>query len=63
MGPGGGNEKSVPLIVWPHGGPHSAFANYCIMEASLFASLGKSEFADSTDFLVISHIVYPSAFL
>ncbi|XP_018575043.1 acylamino-acid-releasing enzyme [Anoplophora glabripennis] len=40
VGPKNGNEKSVPLIVWPHGGPHSAFANYCIMEASLFASFG-----------------------
>ncbi|KAH1012228.1 hypothetical protein HUJ05_011421 [Dendroctonus ponderosae] len=35
-----GDDQKVPLIVWPHGGPHSAFANYFILEAALFLSLG-----------------------
>ncbi|CAH0554422.1 unnamed protein product [Brassicogethes aeneus] len=36
IGPKSAPERSVPLIVWPHGGPHSAFANYLMMEAALF---------------------------
>ncbi|KAJ8927445.1 hypothetical protein NQ314_020115 [Rhamnusium bicolor] len=40
IGPKNGNSKSVPLIVWPHGGPHSAFSNNFIMEASVFLSFG-----------------------
>ncbi|XP_013143023.1 PREDICTED: acylamino-acid-releasing enzyme-like [Papilio polytes] len=33
-------EKKLPLIVWPHGGPHSAFANAFSLEAALFNMLG-----------------------
>ncbi|XP_022905429.2 acylamino-acid-releasing enzyme-like isoform X1 [Onthophagus taurus] len=40
FGPQSAQENSYPLIVWPHGGPHSAFANYFFLEAGLFASLG-----------------------
>ncbi|XP_050303713.1 acylamino-acid-releasing enzyme-like [Anthonomus grandis grandis] len=40
VGPASGKDQSVPLIVWPHGGPHSAFANYFFLEAALFLSLG-----------------------
>nr|AEE63650.1 unknown [Dendroctonus ponderosae] len=40
LGPSAGDDQKVPLIVWPHGGPHSAFANYFILEAALFLSLG-----------------------
>ncbi|KAL4719679.1 hypothetical protein ACJJTC_003000, partial [Scirpophaga incertulas] len=32
----------VPLIVWPHGGPHSGFVNSFSMEAALFTMLGFS---------------------
>lgn len=41
VGPKGGAEKEVPLIVFPHGGPHSAFGNYLFLECALFTSLGK----------------------
>lgn len=44
IGPQGGAEKEVPLIVFPHGGPHSAFANYLFLECALFTSLGKYMF-------------------
>ncbi|XP_023024331.2 acylamino-acid-releasing enzyme [Leptinotarsa decemlineata] len=40
LGPKSGNDKSVPLIVWPHGGPHSAFANNLFLESALFLSFG-----------------------
>ncbi|CAH2038013.1 unnamed protein product, partial [Iphiclides podalirius] len=30
----------LPLIVWPHGGPHSGFVNSYSLEAALFAMLG-----------------------
>lgn len=40
MGPKTAPEKSTNLVVWPHGGPHSAFANTFSLEASLFLSLG-----------------------
>ncbi|XP_076266303.1 acylamino-acid-releasing enzyme-like isoform X2 [Rhynchophorus ferrugineus] len=40
LGPNRGENKTVPLIVWPHGGPHSAFANYFFLEAAMFLSLG-----------------------
>lgn len=33
-----GSDKSVPLILWPHGGPHSAFGNYLFLEETLFLS-------------------------
>ncbi|XP_066246255.1 acylamino-acid-releasing enzyme-like isoform X2 [Euwallacea similis] len=40
LGPSSGSVKTVPLIVWPHGGPHAAFANYYFLEEALFLSLG-----------------------
>lgn len=40
MGPKTGAEHEYPLIVWPHGGPHSVFANNLSLEESLFLSLG-----------------------
>lgn len=40
MGPKSGDEKSVPLIVYPHGGPHSAYANNFSLELSFLLSLG-----------------------
>ncbi|GJQ85226.1 hypothetical protein Trydic_g13066 [Trypoxylus dichotomus] len=40
VGPETGAEASIPLIVWPHGGPHSAFANNLSLEMSLFLQLG-----------------------
>lgn len=42
LGPKSDNEKKVPLIVWPHGGPHSAFANYFFLGAAFFLSQGYS---------------------
>lgn len=41
VGPKDGAGKSVPLIVWPHGGPHSSFANYLALEVLIFLSAGK----------------------
>ncbi|XP_066583990.1 acylamino-acid-releasing enzyme-like [Prorops nasuta] len=35
-----GEEKSVPLIVTAHGGPHSNYCNLFDMEAALFTMLG-----------------------
>ncbi|CAH0579001.1 unnamed protein product [Chrysodeixis includens] len=32
--------KKLPLIVWPHGGPHGNFVNAFSMEAALFSMLG-----------------------
>ncbi|XP_075973190.1 acylamino-acid-releasing enzyme-like isoform X1 [Anticarsia gemmatalis] len=32
--------KKLPLIVWPHGGPHSNFVNGFSLEAALFNMLG-----------------------
>ncbi|XP_074102396.1 acylamino-acid-releasing enzyme isoform X1 [Cotesia typhae] len=40
FGPKTGADKSCPLIVVPHGGPHSAFANIFSLEASLYTLLG-----------------------
>ncbi|KAI4460703.1 serine peptidase s9 family member [Holotrichia oblita] len=40
IGPKTEAEASVPLIIWPHGGPHSAFANNLSLEAALFLKLG-----------------------
>ncbi|KAJ8934689.1 hypothetical protein NQ318_015158 [Aromia moschata] len=40
VGPKTGENKSVPLVIWPHGGPHSVFANYFILEAATFLSFG-----------------------
>ncbi|XP_060528020.1 acylamino-acid-releasing enzyme-like [Cylas formicarius] len=39
LGPSSGNEKEIPLVVWPHGGPHSAFGNYLFLEAAMFLSM------------------------
>ncbi|KPJ08344.1 Acylamino-acid-releasing enzyme [Papilio machaon] len=33
-------DKKFPLIVWPHGGPHTAFVNAFSLEAALFNMLG-----------------------
>lgn len=40
LGPKTGKDKSVPLIIVPHGGPHSNFANVFSVDCSLFALLG-----------------------
>lgn len=40
LGPQTGAEKEVPLIIFPHGGPHSAFANNLSLECSMYLSLG-----------------------
>ncbi|KAI4497982.1 hypothetical protein M0802_006806 [Mischocyttarus mexicanus] len=40
FGPKGGKDKSVALIVIPHGGPHSNFVNSFSFEHSMFALLG-----------------------
>lgn len=34
------DDVKLPLIVWPHGGPHSCFTNSYSLEAALFAKLG-----------------------
>ncbi|XP_017769559.1 PREDICTED: acylamino-acid-releasing enzyme-like isoform X2 [Nicrophorus vespilloides] len=33
-------ESKIPLIVWPHGGPHSAYANNLFLEGCFFLSQG-----------------------
>ncbi|KOB73692.1 putative acylpeptide hydrolase, partial [Operophtera brumata] len=33
-------SKAVPLIVWPHGGPHSSFVDAYSLEAAFFKMLG-----------------------
>ncbi|XP_041978273.1 acylamino-acid-releasing enzyme-like isoform X2 [Aricia agestis] len=38
MGPSSGTN--YPLIVWPHGGPHSAFSNTYFLEAAFYNMLG-----------------------
>ncbi|XP_050346511.1 acylamino-acid-releasing enzyme-like isoform X2 [Nymphalis io] len=40
MGPEAG--EACPLVVWPHGGPHSAFCNAYSLEAAFFNMLGFS---------------------
>ncbi|XP_072932261.1 acylamino-acid-releasing enzyme-like [Epargyreus clarus] len=35
-----GGERNAPLVVWPHGGPHSGFVNAYSLEAALFNLLG-----------------------
>ncbi|CAH1156028.1 unnamed protein product [Phaedon cochleariae] len=40
VGPKTGQEKTVPLVVWPHGGPHSAFANFFFLEAAISLYFG-----------------------
>ncbi|XP_060802814.1 acylamino-acid-releasing enzyme isoform X2 [Amyelois transitella] len=34
------SDKKLPLIVWPHGGPHSGFVNAFSIEAALHSMLG-----------------------
>ncbi|XP_053607097.1 acylamino-acid-releasing enzyme-like isoform X2 [Plodia interpunctella] len=34
------SDKKLPLIVWPHGGPHSGFVNAFSIEAAMHAMLG-----------------------
>ncbi|CAG9830078.1 unnamed protein product [Diabrotica balteata] len=36
IGPKSGSNHSVPLIVWPHGGPHSVFGNYLFLEEAMY---------------------------
>ncbi|XP_056638015.1 acylamino-acid-releasing enzyme-like [Diorhabda sublineata] len=40
IGPKSGNDKSVPLIVWPHGGPHSVFGTYLFLEEVMYLNHG-----------------------
>lgn len=40
FGPKGGKEKSLPLIVAIHGGPHGSYANMFFLEPALLVSLG-----------------------
>nr|CAI5825040.1 unnamed protein product [Callosobruchus analis] len=40
LGPKDGKEKSVPLIVWPHGGPHSSFTNNFTLQAAMYLKFG-----------------------
>ncbi|KAL1514050.1 hypothetical protein ABEB36_003373 [Hypothenemus hampei] len=40
LGPASGEPNQVPLVLWPHGGPHVAFANYFFLEEALFLALG-----------------------
>ncbi|KAJ2939167.1 hypothetical protein O0L34_g4697 [Tuta absoluta] len=40
MAPAVADCKKLPLIVWPHGGPHAQFTNCFAMEAGLFTMLG-----------------------
>ena len=40
FGPKTGAQKSHPLIVVPHGGPHSSFANIFSIDYSVFSLLG-----------------------
>ncbi|CAG4979376.1 unnamed protein product [Colias eurytheme] len=35
-----GATKKCPLVVWPHGGPHSAFVNAFALETAMFHLLG-----------------------
>ncbi|PSN30871.1 hypothetical protein C0J52_25569 [Blattella germanica] len=44
FGPESAPDREVPLIVWPHGGPHSAFANSFHMYHAFFGLLGKNLF-------------------
>ncbi|XP_067011010.1 acylamino-acid-releasing enzyme [Anabrus simplex] len=40
VGPESAQDREVPLIVFPHGGPHSTFTNSFSMEVALFGLLG-----------------------
>jgi dipeptidyl aminopeptidase/acylaminoacyl peptidase len=39
-GPASGEKGSVPLILWPHGGPHSLTSNSFYREVNFFNELG-----------------------
>lgn len=41
IGPKSGKDKTVPLIVMPHGGPHSVFGNYLFLEETMYLSHGR----------------------
>lgn len=40
VGPESGDEKQVPLIVCPHGGPHNSYVNRFSIDTALFVSMG-----------------------
>lgn len=40
-GPTEGKEHSVPLIVWPHGGPHTSYVDSYSGVKQFFISAGK----------------------
>ncbi|CAG9862113.1 unnamed protein product [Phyllotreta striolata] len=40
IGPKSGDNKSVPLLVCPHGGPHSAYANFLYLEETMYLTHG-----------------------
>ncbi|XP_076182257.1 acylamino-acid-releasing enzyme isoform X2 [Ptiloglossa arizonensis] len=40
FGPKGGDDKSVPLVIVPHGGPHVNYANLFILDYVLFVLSG-----------------------
>lgn len=40
VGPKSGEDKSVPLVVFPHGGPHSVVTTRFIRDAFFFNLLG-----------------------
>lgn len=41
FGPKNGEDKSVPLVIVPHGGPHSNYANAFTLDYALFVLSGK----------------------
>lgn len=40
FGPKTGKDKSVPLLITPHGGPHSNYVNVFTLDHSMFALIG-----------------------
>ncbi|KAF5271938.1 hypothetical protein FQA39_LY07955 [Lamprigera yunnana] len=40
IGPKSGENKNIPLVVWPHGGPHSSFVNNLMLENCLYNACG-----------------------
>nr|CAD7447321.1 unnamed protein product [Timema bartmani] len=40
FGPSSSREQEIPLIVWPHGGPHGVFTDDFKMEVAFFGLLG-----------------------
>ncbi|RLU26568.1 hypothetical protein DMN91_000364 [Ooceraea biroi] len=43
VGPDSGEDKSVPMILIPHGGPHSNFANTFSLDSMFFALAGNKQ--------------------